>query len=127
MIEILAYVGCFIFACLAIFQIALVAGAPIGRFAWGGKNRILPMGLRVGSVIAVLLYVLFAAVLLTKAGVATLIDSEVFVDVTLWIITGYLFIGIIMNAISRSKPERFVMTPVAAILAAVFLIVGLGG
>jgi hypothetical protein len=43
-----------------------------------------------------------------------------------WMIVVYLSIGIVMNALSRSKPERFVMTPVAALLAALGLIVALG-
>lgn len=125
MVEILAYAGCFILACLSIFQIALIAGAPIGRFAWGGQHTVLPLKLRIGSVVAVLLYAFFAAVLLTKSGVVDLIANNVIVDIAMWIITAYLFIGIFMNAISRSKPERFVMTPVTIILALIFLLVEL--
>lgn len=127
MIEVLGYVGCVIFVGLALFQIALVAGAPIGKFAWGGQHVVLPMKLRIGSVVAVLLYAFFTAVLLTKAGVASLIGSETFVDIAMWAITAYLFLGIVMNAISRSRAERSVMTPVTVVLAAIFLLVGLGG
>lgn len=127
MIEVLGYVGCVIFAGLALFQIALVAGAPIGRFAWGGQHVVLPMKLRIGSVVAVLLYAFFSAVLLTKAGVASLIGSDAFVDIAMWFIVVYFFLGIFMNAISRSRAERFVMTPIAVVLSVIFLLVGLGG
>jgi hypothetical protein len=37
----------------------------------------------------------------------------------------YMLLGIGMNVISRSKPEQFIMTPVATILAVCFLIVAL--
>ena len=49
--------------------------------------------------------------------------SVMVLDVGLWVMTGYLFLGVLMNAISRSKPERNVMTPVALVLAVCFLVV----
>ena len=39
---------------------------------------------------------------------------------------GYLALGVLMNAISRSKLERFIMTPVALVLAILALVVALG-
>ena len=41
-------------------------------------------------------------------------------------LTGYFVLGIAMNAISRSRPERLVMTPVVAILAVACLLLALG-
>jgi len=32
------------------------------------------------------------------------------------VVSTYSLVGIVMNAISRSKPERFVMVPVATVL-----------
>src|SRR3954452_9080085 len=49
---------------LAIFQVLLAAGRPLGRFAWGGRNEVLPARLRVGSVVSICLYAFFAALLL---------------------------------------------------------------
>ena len=34
---------------LAVFQLALALGAPIGHFAWGGAHRVLPARLRIDS------------------------------------------------------------------------------
>ena len=34
---------------LAIFQIALAAGAPLGKYAWGGEHITLPLNLRLGA------------------------------------------------------------------------------
>jgi hypothetical protein len=113
-------------ALLAIFQLTLVFGAPLGRFAWGGQNDVLPARLRRGSVIAVILYVAFSVILLTASGVISLPVLEPVAGLLCWMIVVYLSIGIVMNALSRSKPERFVMTPVAAILAILSLIVALG-
>lgn len=124
MIEFASYLACGVLALLAIFQIALIFGAPIGHFAWGGAHRVLPMKLRVGSVVAVLLYALFAVFILNKAGLITALPVGV-TNIGMWVMTGYFALGVGMNAISRSKPERMFMTPVALVLAVLFLIVSL--
>ena len=40
--------------------------------------------------------------------------------------TGYFALGVPLNAISRSRPERLVMTPVVLLLALCCLVVALG-
>lgn len=110
---------------LAVLQAALIAGAPLGHYAWGGKYRVLPLKLRIGSATSILIYVIFAAFVLSKSELWILIHNKAIVDTGLWVVTGYLALGIFLNAISRSKPERTLMTPVAAVLTAAFLVVTL--
>ena len=43
----------------------------------------------------------------------------------MWIVYGYFVLGIVMNALSRSKPERYTMTPVVTVLAVLSLLVAL--
>lgn len=124
--EIAALVATCVLGLLAIFQLALVFGAPIGKYAWGGQHSVLPRNLRIGSVISIILYCLFAAIILDKAGIVDVIASKPIVGVGIWVLTVYFFIGIFMNVISRSKLERAVMTPVAAILAVTSVIVTSG-
>jgi hypothetical protein len=122
MTEAFAYLGCFALTALTVFQVSLIAGAPLGRFAWGGAHTVLPKKLRIASVLSVLLYALFATVILSKSGIWPLYPVGS-VDSLMWVLTGYFMIGIVMNAISRSKSERMVMTPAAAILAFAFFMV----
>jgi hypothetical protein len=110
-----AVVGCALLAGLAVFQAFLAAGRPWGRFAWGGQHDVLPRGLRIGSAVSIVLYAMFAVVILAAAGVVDVLP-EGFVDVAIKVLTGYFLIGIVMNAVSRSRPERFVMTPVVLVL-----------
>lgn len=110
---------------LALFQVALIAGAPLGRFAWGGQHRVLPTGLRFGSVVSILIYAVFAVFLLSKAGLWDLVANETVLDVGLWVMSAYLVLGVLMNAVSRSKPERNLMTPTALVLAVCVLVVTL--
>ena len=126
MTGIAAIAACIMLAALAIFQGLLISGAPIGRFAWGGQHDVLPTRLRVGSAVSIVLYAAFAAVILERAGFLTVIDNATFVQVATWVLFGYFTLGIVMNGISRSKPERNTMTPVSLLLAALLLIVALG-
>jgi hypothetical protein len=125
MVDAAALVACVLLAGLAVFQVALAAGAPLGAFAWGGSHRVLPTRLRVGSAVSVVIYALFAAFVVDKAGLLSLVPGEDLVQVGMWVISGYLVLGIVVNGISRSRPERMVMTPVTAVLAACFVYVAL--
>ncbi|WP_101845504.1 hypothetical protein [Zhihengliuella sp. ISTPL4] len=109
---------------LTLFQIALICGAPWGRLAWGGAHRVLPARLRVGSGVSILLYAAFAVVLLARSGALPGEDSAVVVVLT-WVLFAYFLAGIVLNGISRSRPERWTMTPVCAMLAGMTLIVAL--
>lgn len=120
----LAVLAVVVLAGLAVLQAALVAGAPLGRFAWGGQHTVLPTGLRVGSAVSIALYAGFAVLILGAAGAPAVLSAG-FVDVAIWVLAGYFVLGIGMNAISRSRPERFLMTPVCALLAVICLTVAL--
>lgn len=46
--------------------------------------------------------------------------------VVLGLLAAYLLIGVLMNAVSRSRPERFTMVPVSAVLCLASTVVALG-
>jgi hypothetical protein len=117
MVKIATYVFCFILFCLAAFQVSLIVGAPFGHFAWGGQNEVLPTTYRIGSVSSLLIYALFAVVVLHKAKLLHFIKSSRFSTIGIWIIFGYSVLGVLMNAASRSSGERMVMTPVVLAMA----------
>ena len=123
--QLFALLACAILAGLAIFQVALIGGAPLGRMAWGGQHRVLPAKLRIGSAISIAVYALFAYAALAKADVVAPFVSESFTSIIMWVMTAYFALGILMNGISRSKPERLIMTPIALALAAVYLVLAL--
>lgn len=116
-----------VFAALAVFQLALVFGAPLGRFAWGGQHRVLPTRLRIGSLVSIALYAAFVAVAWDRVGALALFPDG-FSQVAMWVIFGYSALGIVMNAVSRSRAERFTMVPVTIVLTALsfFLAMGFG-
>jgi len=126
MVTIAAVATCLLLAALAVFQLLLACGAPLGRFAWGGQHRVLPTALRVGSSISIGIYALVAAVVATRADLTSLDVSEAVVEVGTWVAAGYFVLGIGLNLASRSKPERIVMTPLCAVLGMLCGVVALG-
>ncbi|MEO6143598.1 MAG: hypothetical protein ABIP19_06415 [Dermatophilaceae bacterium] len=110
---------------LAVFQLLLVFGAPLGRFAWGGQHQVLPRRLRVGSISSIILYAVFAAVIADRVDLIDAMPDAVS-GVGTWVLAAYFVLGIVMNAMSRSVYERATMTPVCAVLAAACVLVALG-
>ncbi len=84
-----------------------------------------PLRLRIGSVVAIVIYALIVVIAFDRLG-AIDVFPEPFSVIAMWVIFGYFTLGIFMNAISRSKPERNVMTPVCAVLAVLSLFIALG-
>jgi hypothetical protein len=121
-----AVVFCALMAALAAFQAALVAGAPLGHLAWGGQDRVLPGKKRVGSAVSIALYAAFALVVLSRAGLVAVLP-EGFAAVAIWVLALYFLLGIAMNAVSRSKPERWTMAPLCLALAVLTVLVAVGG
>lgn len=108
---------------LGVFQLALALGAPLGHFAWGGQHRVLPSGLRMGSLVAIGLYALFSIVLLMRAGVVSAWPDAGWLRQAAWGVVAYMGLGVVVNAISRSLPERLTMTPLVTILLILALLV----
>ncbi|MFC7619690.1 hypothetical protein [Microlunatus sp. GCM10028923] len=109
---------------LAVMQVLLIAGAPLGSIAWGGRHRVLPRRLKLAAGAAVLLYAGFATLLLSPAGVLPGGTLPAVIVLT-WILFGYCTLSIVPNAISRSRDERLVQVPVSTLLSASVLIVAL--
>lgn len=110
---------------LGMFQLLLAAGAPVGHFAWGGQNRVLPVRLRLGSIVSAALYAAFAMVALDRAGLISVLPDQV-VQIAMWVVVGVLVLGTIPNLISRSTPERYVMAPLSLLLSGLGAVIALG-
>lgn len=109
---------------LALFQALLAWGMPLGHFAWGGRHRVLPQRLRIGSVFSIALYALFAAIVLDRVGLISIFPDAIR-QWGVWVLAGYALLGVGMNLISRSRPERYTMTPLAAALCVLFVLVAM--
>jgi hypothetical protein len=89
-----------ILAVLAVFQLALALGAPLGHYA------------------------VIALLALDRVDLIDVVPDPVS-TVGMWIVFAYFVLGIPLNAVSRSKAERYTMTPVVTVLAVLSLLVAL--
>lgn len=113
-----AIVAVVLLAIVAVFQISLAFGAPLGSAAWGGAHpRVLPGRLRIASLVAgVLLYPFLILFVLVSAGVLTAPWVPGTGQVGMWVLTGFFALGTIANFASRSKKER-IWGPVSLAIA----------
>jgi hypothetical protein len=121
----LAVVFAAVLGALAVLQVLLVVGVPLGRFAWGGQQDRLPIRLRVAACLSILIYVVFASVALTHSRVITTPVPSLIIAIAMWVVTAYLFLSLLPNLVTKSVHEKRLMTPVSAVLAILALLIAL--
>ncbi|WP_138315332.1 hypothetical protein [Rhodoluna limnophila] len=112
---------------IAMFQLALALGAPMGEYAFGGQNAgKLPVGFRVASVFSLAINLAIAGHFLAQASVLPqLLPAELNVLAN-WGLVGFAGLGVLLNSISRSKKERQMWVPVTALILICAVIVAIG-
>jgi hypothetical protein len=110
------YLSLAVLAGLTVMQVLLIFGVPIGHYAWGGKHRVLPRRQRIGAGVAIVLYTVFTAVLLSRAEIVPGGRSPLIV-VGAWVLFGYAVFSLVPNLASKSRPERAVQIPVSIALS----------
>lgn len=112
-------------AVLALFQLALAAGAPWGSLAMGGRfpGRF-PPSMRLAAVVQVAIYALMGAIVLSRAGLV-LSDWYAISRTAVWVVVGLMGVAIVLNFITPSRWERRLWAPVAILMFASSLTVAL--
>jgi hypothetical protein len=112
---------------VALFQLALVLGAPMGEYTLGGQTQgKLSAKLRVVSAISLLVNLAIAGHYLAQTGtIQTLLPAQLN-QITNWALVLFTASGLIMNSISRSKKERNMWVPVLLLSVTCAVIVAIG-
>lgn len=111
---------------VAIFQIALVAGAPLGEYAMGGQHPgKLPGQFRVTAAVSAIIMVAQSGHYLAQAGILSPALSPGQNAIVNWFWFGFAVLGLIVNSISKSKKERNTWVPVLLVSAICTLLVAL--
>ena len=115
------------FVGVASFQLSLALGAPWGHAAWGGAHAQLSAGLRIGSALSAALLLVAGFIVLGRVGYWTSgVPFGVFRWGT-WVLVPAMTLSALGNFASSSRWEKFLMGPVALVLAVLCLVVALDG
>ena len=117
-----AILGAVIFGVIATMTILVACGLPLGEFTMGGQHKILPKNLRVAAVISVAIQFFTMIIILQAGGFIPLWFSFKVTKYICFFFAAYLSLNTIMNMISKSRKERFVMTPLSLIAGICFWI-----
>ncbi|QBE49562.1 hypothetical protein [Leucobacter triazinivorans] len=109
---------------LAVFQIALAAGVPLGKFAWGGQHATLPLNLRFGAVSAVFRYGFVAFIALDRSGTIAVLPEE-FSFWVMWIVVAHFGLSVILSLLSASKYEKMTLAPYTLVMGLLSLLIAL--
>ncbi len=107
------------FVGVALFQVALALGAPLGAAAWGGAETVLSPERRASSGVAALILVLAALIVCGRAGMLgrTRGWMRVF-RVGVWVLVAQMGLNTLANLASSSPWERYLMSVLTLALGA---------
>ena len=114
--------GAVIFGVIATMTILVACGLPLGEFTMGGQHKILPNKFRVMAVISVAIQVFAMIVILQAGGFIPLCLSFKLTKYICFFFAAYLSLNTIVNMISKSRKEKYVMTPLSLIAGICFWI-----
>jgi len=117
-----AILGAVIFGVIATMTVLVACGLPLGEFTMGGQHKVLPKNLRVAAVISVAVQIFAMIIILQAGGFISLWFSFKVTKYICFYFAAYLSLNTIMNMISKSRKERFVMTPLSLIAGICFWI-----
>lgn len=111
----------------AVYYFLLMLGLPLAKASWGGKYDILPKKLRVSCGISIMIMLLVIYVFLSKSGIIAGIMDENTLNVFSWLFTVYFAFNTVMNVLSKSVIEKFMMGILSAAVFASGLFISLWG
>ena len=111
--------GAVLFGVIATMTVLVACGLPLGEFTMGGQYKILPKKFRVMAVISFAVQIFAIIIVLQAGGFISLWLSFKVTKYICFFFAAYLSLNTIMNMVSKSKKEKYAMTPLS-------LIVGIG-
>ena len=118
----LSILGAVLFGVTATMTVLVASGFPLGQFTMGGQHKILPKKFRVVAVISVAIQIFAMIIILQAGGFISLWLSFKVTKYICFFFAAYLSLNTIMNMISKSRKEKYVMTPLSVIVGICFWI-----
>ena len=114
--------GAVLLLAVAVMEILLIFGLPLGEFTMGGRYKVLPPMYRMFAASSVILQLFGAAMILQGGGLMNMWFAGKVIKIICFVFAGFFSVNTVMNIISPSKKEKYVMTPLAAVEACCFAV-----
>lgn len=114
--------GTVLLLAVAVMEILLIFGLPLGEFTMGGRYKVLPPMYRMLAASSVILQLFGAAMILQGGGLMNMWFAGKVIKIICFVFAGFFAVNTVMNIISPSKKEKYVMTPLAAVEACCFAV-----
>ena len=120
-----AIIGACLFSVVIVLSILIICGLPLGELTMGGQYKVFPPKLRFVLAVQLALQIFFVIIILQKGGIMPLWFSQKATKIISIIMAVYLSLNALMDFFSKSKKEKYIMTPLALACAVCFWITAL--
>lgn len=118
-------IGAIVFLLIIVMTALVACGLPLGEFTMGGQYKVLPKKIRIMAIVSVIIQASAIIIVLQAGGYISLWFSFKATKYSCFFFAGYLSLNVIMNLSSKSKKEKYVMSPLSLITAISFWITAL--
>ena len=118
----ISMIGAGDFSIVIIVSILIICGLPLGELTMGGQYKVFPPKLKIVLVTQLILQLFFVIILLQMGEFISLWFSYNVTKIIGIVMAIYLSINTVMNLISKSKKEKYIMTPLSFVTAICFWI-----
>ena len=121
----ISIIGAGVFSIVIILSFLILCGLPLGELTMGGQYKVFPKKLRIVLVIQLILQVFFVLIILQMGEFIPLWFSYNVTKIIGIVMAMYLSLNTVVNLISKSKKEKYIMTPLSFVTAISFWITAL--
>ena len=117
------YIGAVLLGVVIVMSVLLICGLPLGEFSMGGRfGKVWPPKVRVIAISQLLIQCFALYIILAGGAILPYFINLTVTRVICYVFAAFFLGNTIMNAISPSKKEKFVMTPMSLAAFVCFLI-----
>ena len=121
----IAIIGAILMLVVITISILLLCGLPLGELTMGGQYRVFPKKMKMLLVTQLVLQIFFVIIILQMGGYIPLWFSYNVTQIICIIMAVYLSLNTVVNFISKSKKEKYIITPLSLLTAICFWIIAL--
>ena len=101
---------------MALLQLSLIFGSPLGEYVLGGQNKVLPKNMRFVSSSFTLIFIFIGMAYLQRGNVVNFGFNSGVLNTIIIVNTLFLAYAIVGNGLlTKSKKEKYLMTPLSII------------